>query len=476
MNQKDSLTFFVSTEAPTSVDPLLYDFFKHHPIQSMVNCTLTTLHRGTGVVSPELAISWSEEDGGTIWKFKLRSDVKFFDGKLVTSNDVVASIRRIIYLFRNQSSNYSFVNRLIGIENFKSLDSELPGVSSEEDQVVFRFSEPIINFPEVLSFGHFAIVSKEDFDAKTGKWIHQNSLAGNGCGTYRILSAHSTRLILEKRDDQPSGLSNKTGFKNITQVFEFDYESPPLISIGRENSKAFNTNYRFFSDGGRTILYLRVFPWNKKESYWAHSENRIAVREAIYKALTNANFGWSRSFFPLVINGISEPKFNDPTSSQAGPRIKVSINDPRLPNGNVETHKLVDTIFSGIISSGIDLNPRLGISTDVLFKNKNSSLKEYDLDLGLFSTGISLENPMGDVRLMFSKEGIWLPDPSRAIANELGKDNFNLQFINQKINDDAVVWPIAVISAGFWAHESLDMSDYNVLKPLGELQWIGRKK
>lgn len=45
-------------------------------------------------VRPQMVESWSSEEGGRIWRFRLRDGLVFHDGTAVTSADVVASLRR----------------------------------------------------------------------------------------------------------------------------------------------------------------------------------------------------------------------------------------------------------------------------------------------------------------------------------------------------------------------------------------------
>ena len=49
-----------------------------------------------GTPSPDLAVSWSANSDATVWTFKLRSGVKFHDGKPFTSEDAVYSLQRVI--------------------------------------------------------------------------------------------------------------------------------------------------------------------------------------------------------------------------------------------------------------------------------------------------------------------------------------------------------------------------------------------
>ena len=47
-------------------------------------------------VLPDLATSWKPNANGTAWTFKLHKGVKFWDGKPLTSADVVYTFRRVI--------------------------------------------------------------------------------------------------------------------------------------------------------------------------------------------------------------------------------------------------------------------------------------------------------------------------------------------------------------------------------------------
>ena len=47
-------------------------------------------------VLPSLATSWKANAKGTVWTFKLRKGVKFWDGHPFTSADVVYTFRRVI--------------------------------------------------------------------------------------------------------------------------------------------------------------------------------------------------------------------------------------------------------------------------------------------------------------------------------------------------------------------------------------------
>jgi peptide/nickel transport system substrate-binding protein len=48
-------------------------------------------------VEPDLALRWESEEGGKVWTFHLRRDVKWSDGKPFTADDVVFTFNRVYY-------------------------------------------------------------------------------------------------------------------------------------------------------------------------------------------------------------------------------------------------------------------------------------------------------------------------------------------------------------------------------------------
>ena len=64
---------------------------------------------------PWLAVSWSQPDALT-WRFKLRPNVKFHDGALLTADDVVFSIERAL------SANSQFKSTVQGVARAKKID------------------------------------------------------------------------------------------------------------------------------------------------------------------------------------------------------------------------------------------------------------------------------------------------------------------------------------------------------------------
>ena len=80
------------SSAPRGLDPHLYNDFVSFEVCANAFEGLTRLDRNLGV-EPALAESWSSPDELT-WHFRLRSGVRFHDGRELQAADVVFSIER----------------------------------------------------------------------------------------------------------------------------------------------------------------------------------------------------------------------------------------------------------------------------------------------------------------------------------------------------------------------------------------------
>ena len=84
------------TDKVTDIDPSnAYDFFTWEVLSNIME-GLVKYKPGTDQIIPAIAESWTVGDGGKAWVFKLRSNVKFCDGKQVTAQDVVRSVKRVM--------------------------------------------------------------------------------------------------------------------------------------------------------------------------------------------------------------------------------------------------------------------------------------------------------------------------------------------------------------------------------------------
>ncbi|MBA2254261.1 MAG: ABC transporter substrate-binding protein [Chloroflexi bacterium] len=77
-----------------SVDPLYATTPAERDISALVACGLTRLGPDDSIL-PDLASSWDVADAGATYTFRLRSDARWHDGRLVTADDVIFTILAI---------------------------------------------------------------------------------------------------------------------------------------------------------------------------------------------------------------------------------------------------------------------------------------------------------------------------------------------------------------------------------------------
>ncbi len=85
-----------TTDKVTDIDPSnAYDFFTWELLSNIMD-GLVKYKPGTDEIIPAIATSWEVKEGGKVWVFHLRHDVKFCDGTPLTADDVVRSIKRVM--------------------------------------------------------------------------------------------------------------------------------------------------------------------------------------------------------------------------------------------------------------------------------------------------------------------------------------------------------------------------------------------
>jgi len=84
------------TDKVTDLDPSnAYDFFTWEVFYNTM-AGLVRYKPGTTDLEPDLAESWTVLEGGKVWVFKLRPNLKFCDGTPLTAADVKRSIERVM--------------------------------------------------------------------------------------------------------------------------------------------------------------------------------------------------------------------------------------------------------------------------------------------------------------------------------------------------------------------------------------------
>ncbi len=118
-------------------------------------------------LEPMLAVHWAPNSDGSVWRFKLRSGVKFHNGAPMTADDVVFTFQELSNP-KNASNALSTFNGVLSPSGVKKLD---------DTTVEFHLDAPNGNFPYLVSSDNYnAIIVPKGTDF--GSW--QKTFIGTG--------------------------------------------------------------------------------------------------------------------------------------------------------------------------------------------------------------------------------------------------------------------------------------------------------
>ncbi len=129
-----------------------------------------------GEIDPRIAEEISSNADATEWKFKIRSGVEFHDGKTVTAEDVVATLKR----HTDEKAQSGALGIVQGISE----------MMAEGDMVTLKLASGNADLPFLLADYHLIIQPGGGYD---------NPAAGIGAGPYKIASFEpGVRAVMEK--------------------------------------------------------------------------------------------------------------------------------------------------------------------------------------------------------------------------------------------------------------------------------------
>jgi peptide/nickel transport system substrate-binding protein len=127
---------------------------------------LTRYNPQTKQVDPLLATKWSSSDDGLAWTFTLREGVRFHTGRIMTADDVKASIERTIGLGGGAAYIWGPV---------KSIEAPAP------DTVVFHLKYPApVDLIASADYAAYVFDTKASGGEDLAKWFEAGNEAGTG--------------------------------------------------------------------------------------------------------------------------------------------------------------------------------------------------------------------------------------------------------------------------------------------------------
>ncbi|MGH3598859.1 MAG: ABC transporter substrate-binding protein [Pseudonocardiaceae bacterium] len=145
----------------TAMNPLLVNDAGGGCLIAQTGEFLTFDNNLTLQLEPMLAAKWTHNGDGSAWTFKLRSGVKFHNGKPLTADDVVYTFQQLADK-KNASNALSTFAGVLTPDGVKAVDSHT---------VAFHLEAPNGNFPYLVSSDNYnaIIVPKGTDFAKWGK-------------------------------------------------------------------------------------------------------------------------------------------------------------------------------------------------------------------------------------------------------------------------------------------------------------------
>jgi peptide/nickel transport system substrate-binding protein len=176
MGSASAQTLEIATDAsPSGLDPHLATAFATILINGNIYEGLTAIDTDLRTV-PALATEWTVTDEGKTYTFKLRPNVAFHNGKVMTSADVAASVRRVV----NPQTGSPLASRFVVIDTVETPDA---------GTVVLRLKEP--SAPLLSQLASLAVLP-----AEPGVDLGRQTV---GTGPFRLTQwVPDTFLMLEK--------------------------------------------------------------------------------------------------------------------------------------------------------------------------------------------------------------------------------------------------------------------------------------
>jgi ABC-type transport system substrate-binding protein len=182
------------------LDPSLASTVEDAEVMPSIFETLTR-DVGGARIAPWLASDFTTEQGGKRYRFRLRDDVRFHDGRKLTARDVRYSFERL--LLNPDSGGRFFYSPIRGAKALlNGEESDLAGFRIHSaDEFTIELDEPVSFFPALISY-HAAAIVPEGSDKFGGSW-QEGSV---GTGHFRVVKfVPGVRLELER---------NKTYWRN----------------------------------------------------------------------------------------------------------------------------------------------------------------------------------------------------------------------------------------------------------------------
>ena len=323
-----------------------------------------------GRIVQGLSEKWEVSADKKIWTFYLRDNLKWSDGKDITTQEIMSPFMKYI------GSEYFNLNKIESPDNKK---------------IVMEFQDPVQNVERTVS----------NYECTPNRNEHTGYGDRNGekvvsSGAYMLTERNKDEIVLEKNPNYWDSKNIKTGkiiFREINNssraVKEFEKGNLDLTRIDYQDAEKFKNRPE-----------LVTFKSRERYSLLFNEENKIMNNRKIRKAITMAidrGKNPPKTYIPEKrgIKGINKDMSEELSSSIPGyspeEAKKLFAEGIKEENVNLSRLKLVDNGMNDEAVSLIkgSLEKNLKIKVEVV-KNK----EEKDFDMQVYAQSVYLENPL----------------------------------------------------------------------------------
>ncbi len=209
----------------STLDPAIgYDWQNWSMIKTLFN-GLMDYAPGTYNLEPDLAESFEISDDGLVYTFRLRENVKFHNGRLLTSQDIKYSIERAVNP-KTQSPGQGFFASIKGFDEMaEGRAGEMSGITVPAPDVVkIELTRPDATFLHIMAINFSFAVPREEVE-KYGEDFGKHPV---GTGAFKMTTWDLGRQVVFERNTE----YYKPGLPKLdTIVFEVGQE--PTVALLR---------------------------------------------------------------------------------------------------------------------------------------------------------------------------------------------------------------------------------------------------
>jgi ABC-type oligopeptide transport system substrate-binding subunit len=294
---------------------------------------LTTVPSGAATAQPALAADWKASDDQRTWRFTLRDDARFSNGRAISADDVKYSLERVAKQYESTVPAIR-LEGIVGYQDFVSgTTPTIAGIKAVDARTVqIDLALPFAMLPELLASPSYGVVPREAVEAASPTF--STAPVGSGPFAYTGTDGDVVKLV---RAGESSALVDGVElheYDDLGKSYD-DFVADKLDWSLVPNAKADDAASRFGTDSFRPFQAELFYAFNLNDPTFGD----VRFRQAIIKAVDRA------ALVKAVYPGIA-----DPLNGIVPDDVAAHVVDPCGPTcafDQAAARDLVNQVFPG---------------------------------------------------------------------------------------------------------------------------------